>query len=45
MKLLRYLSALPLPIQPPESCFRVFVMSAVEDGDARVSGLASEQNS
>jgi hypothetical protein len=34
----------PLSIQPPERGFGVFVMSAVEDGDASISGLPPEQN-
>jgi len=32
-------STLPLSIQPPERGFGVFVVSAVEDGDASISGL------
>jgi len=44
MRILFSSPAPSLPV-PPESRFGILVMSAVEDGDARISGLASDQNS
>jgi hypothetical protein len=33
------------PVEPPETRFGILVMTALEDGDARIYRLASEQNS
>jgi hypothetical protein len=45
MRILFSSPAPSLPVEPPETRFGILVMTAVEDGDARIYRLASEQNS